>query len=214
MVKLTLKTNPMKTEQEAKLREAAERIIRKSINDHLVRHVDVNKNDKRDRIDILVSESAEQLVKYWQEQNKPDLESTRLVVYSPIDNDFLEVDSFKEAEKVIKENYVEDGDIHPDIEGICIYKEVGFVSVEDLPNGNSKVEVKSYLTHPTESKESDWIDLPSKDLLKSGWWCLRIYQPKTKIEAFVMHEVTNGLHGYAYATHAKFMDTKFKNTKG
>jgi len=191
----------MNTEQEAKLREAAiEYALRMPNATDLERKVS--------EYDFI--RGAE----YWQEQNKPDLEDTKLVIYSPIDNDFLEVDSFKEAEKVIKENYIADGDIHPDIESICIYKEVGFVSVEDLPNGNCKVEVKPYLTQPTESKESDWIDLPSKDLLKSGWWCLRIYQPKTKIEAFVMHEVTNGLHGYAYATHAKFMDTKFKNTKG
>lgn len=75
-------------------------------------------------------------------ENTPnDLTDDKLEIYSPIDNDFYEVDSFEDAEKFIKENYIEDGDIHPDVESVVIFQKVGFVYVEDLDNGNCRVSV-------------------------------------------------------------------------
>jgi len=172
---------------EAKLRESAKISLEKEL---CGSHLEIIETESRledwiidGMIDFLKSEAARQ---YWQEQNKPDFEelgNIRNELYDSLPKG--NVDGW-ELLNVIKGH---------------------LIKLDDF------ILSKPYLTQPTESKESEWIDLPSKDLLKSGWWCLRLYQPKTQIESFVMHEVTNGLHGYAYATHAKFMNTEFKNTK-
>ncbi len=54
-------------------------------------------------------------------------------------------------------------------------------------------------------KDSEWISLPPKELLKSGHYWFELKHPKTGIEDIVIHEVTNGLHGYAYATRCQLI---------
>lgn len=44
-----------------------EKVIRKSINDHLVRHVQIPADDKRCRVDILVDEATQAILKYFTE---------------------------------------------------------------------------------------------------------------------------------------------------
>ncbi len=45
------------------MKQEIENEIRKAINRHLVVHVQVSKEDKRDRIDILVDEAATKILK-------------------------------------------------------------------------------------------------------------------------------------------------------
>jgi hypothetical protein len=42
-----------------------ELLIKKSITDHLVKHVRVKEDDKRDRIDILVDEASREIMKHF-----------------------------------------------------------------------------------------------------------------------------------------------------
>lgn len=45
------------------MQEQIEKAIKKAITDHLVTHVQVEKGDRRDRIDILAEEAAKEILK-------------------------------------------------------------------------------------------------------------------------------------------------------
>ena len=85
----------------------------------------------------------------------------KLYIYNGIDSQLEEIEDLADAKDYIKD-YMEDGDIHPDIESIIILQQVGGVYVEETGdfaelNGNSvpvcKVEVLIDKTDIDDYKE-------------------------------------------------------------
>jgi hypothetical protein len=60
-------------------------------------------------------------------------------VWTPMDGCLEEMDSFEEAKKYIKDNYMEDGQVHPDIESIGIFQKIGGVSVTEI-GGTAEID--------------------------------------------------------------------------
>lgn len=54
----------------------------------------------------------------------------KLYIYNGIDSQFEEIEDLADAKDYIKD-YIEDGDIHPDIESIIILQQVGGVYIEE-----------------------------------------------------------------------------------
>lgn len=97
-----------------------------------------------------------------------------LVIYDNINNDFIDVESLDDALSYTKELYIEDGDIHPDIEDVVVYQKVGQIGVEDLKDGTCKVYMielsdKHWLEGIKHTVSSDDDGL-SPDYLKSLGW--------------------------------------------
>lgn len=93
----------------------------------------------------------------------------------------------------------------------------GFQTCQDMQKNNyvirtdnSKVIMnlqKTIAELNLKIEESEWISLPPKELLKSGWYWFKLRHPVTEIENTIVVDLTksNGLHGYAYATHCKYI---------
>ncbi len=58
------------------------------------------------------------------------MKQKKLYIYNGIENQLEEISDLKEAKEYIKD-YIEYGDIHPDIESIIILEEVGGVTVDE-----------------------------------------------------------------------------------
>ena len=58
------------------------------------------------------------------------MKAVKLYIYNGIENQLDEISGLKEAKEYIKD-YIEDGDIHPDIESIIILEEVGGVTIDE-----------------------------------------------------------------------------------
>lgn len=80
----------------------------------------------------------------------------KLYVWNPIESDMDEVDSINDAIDYYKD-YMEDGEIHPDIEGIIILREVGHIELtetgertvidgQDVPVCSTKIIVNNSQT--------------------------------------------------------------------
>ena len=52
-------------------------------------------------------------------------------------------------------------------------------------------------------KKENWILLPTKEFLPNGFYLFKCKHPINGKESEVTHEVTNGLHGFAYAYKCK-----------
>ncbi len=55
-----------------------------------------------------------------------------------------------------------------------------------------------------------WIKLPTKEFLVNGWYVFKTKHPENGKEGMALHEVTNGLHGFAYATCCKLIQSQTK----
>jgi len=52
----------------------------------------------------------------------------------------------------------------------------------------------------------NWISLPTKEFLPNGTYLFKCKHPVNKKESEITHEVTNGLHGFAYAYKCKLIN--------
>ena len=59
------------------------------------------------------------------------MKEKNLFVWDGINCQLEEVDSIEEAREFIKENFIEDGNIHPDIESVFVLQRVASVIVDD-----------------------------------------------------------------------------------
>lgn len=70
-----------------------------------------------------------------------------------------------------------------------------------------KTEAKELKSKIDEiKKDNEWIYLPTNVFLKNGLYIFLTRHPETKKEGNVLHEVTNGLHGFSYAYKCKLID--------
>jgi hypothetical protein len=56
----------------------------------------------------------------------------QIFIFDGINSQIEEVDSIEEAKNWIEENFIEDGEIHPDIESLFIARKIASVKVEEV----------------------------------------------------------------------------------